>query len=205
MEKTLEIEFTNLFGGDGNLRYIQVEEQKLSRQKKSKISKESLPGVSMDNSTNEVKTEVKTQEVQTFQRDEKNIPIFRLGGVHGKMWGATRAAGKLLAELGHPEFKSKAGVDKYMTMINFEPQMVKLENIGKITETQVPQILNTMGNSMVIQRYDTIDKCTCKLKIQYPDAIEAKVLAMLEQSCKMATMNKRRATMRITNWKDVNK
>jgi hypothetical protein len=202
MEKTLEIEFKDLFGGDGNVRYIQIESQKLSRSKKTTRKKESI-GISVDDTQNEVKTETKNEEVQTFANNEKGVPIFRLGGVHGKMWGAMRAAGKLLAELGNPEFKSKAGIDRYMTMINFEPMMVELENIGRTFETQIPQILNTMGNSMVIQRYDIIDHCTCKLKIQYPEQIESKVLAMLEQACKMSTMNKRRATMKITNWSDI--
>lgn len=204
MEKTLEIEFKDLFGGDGFTRPIKVSSEKLKRETTDTINEEEI-NFAIKKKKKQTKTETRDDVVQTFQRDENGDIVFRLGGIHGKMWGATRAAGKLLGELkNNPEINSKASVDRIMTMVSFEPVLVKLENISNIQEVKLPQLVNNMGRqNMIFPTYDVIKNCTCKINIQYPDIIEGKVIAMLEQAQRMATMNKRRATMKITNWNHI--
>lgn len=197
----LELELRHVYGGDGEIRYEKVEQQKLQR-KKTKTTTKGDIGLAVDRSTDEVTTDLVNEPVNTFQAQDGK-PVLRLGGVHGKFWGTMRAAGGLLAQLGDDEFKSKAAVDRLMLMIQIEPVYCPLENTSEMKQMVIPQIMNTIGRAMIPQRFDVIEKCNATLNLVYPEVIKDKVVKLLQQSEKMATLNKRRGQIKILNWKDI--
>ena len=197
METKLKLEIQNLYGGDGNKRYIDVEETKFTRTKKKTTTKKDI-GVPVDRSTDEVQTEMVKKEVQTFAMEGKN-PIMRLGGVHGKFWGHIRASGKMLADLKDEEFPSKAFVDRIMMAVNITPINVVIEKFDEIKIAEIPQITQGMNRAMIIQKFDYIPKCTVDLILVYPDVYHIKVLKILKHAETTAGLNKRRSTLKILN------
>ena len=202
MELKLNLQIDNLYGGDGIIRTEEVREIKLKR-KKSKKTTKSTTGISTDSGVDEEQYEVKQQEIQTFKRDEDDNPMMRLGGIHGKFWGHLRASGKMLADLGIEGFDSKAFVDRMMMSINLTPMNVSITDYDKIETDSIPQIMNTVGKSMIVQQFDYIPKCNVDLTITFPDIYKDRVLEMLKQAEQLAGLNKRRSTITILNRKEV--
>lgn len=202
MELKLDLQIENLYGGDGNVRTVEVKEIKLIR-KKGKTRTKADIGITTDRSTDEEQYEIRQQEIQTFKRDDKGNPIMRLGGIHGKLWGHLRASGKMLADLGTEGFDSKAFVDRMMMSLNLSPMNVSITEHDKIEIDSIPQIMNTMGKSMIVQQFDYIPKCRVELTMTLPDIYKPRVLAMLKQAEQLAGLNKRRSTITVLNRKEV--
>ncbi len=202
MELKLNLQIENLYGGDGIIRIEEVKEIKLQRTKSKKITKSST-GVSTDSGVAEEQYQVIQKEIQTFKRDDKDNPTMRLGGVHGKFWGHLRAAGKMQADLGVEGFDSKAFVDRMMMTVNLTPMNVSITDYDKIETDSIPQIMNTMGKSMIIQQFDYIPKCTVQMTISFPEMHKERVLKMLKQAEELAGLNKRRASITVLNRKEV--
>ncbi len=201
MELKLNLQIENLYGGDGIVRV--VEEKILKYQtKKSKKTTKSSTGVSSESGTKEENYEVVDKEIQTFKM-EKNKPVYRFGGVHGKMWGHLRAAGKMLADLGEEGFDSKAFVDRMMMTINISPVNVVIEDFDKIDVAEIPQITAGISRAMIIQKFDYLPKCRIELKLSFPEMHKERVLKILKQAEELAGMNKRRATIKVLNRKSV--
>ena len=202
MELNLKLEIQNLYGGDGNKRYIDVEETKYTRTKKKTTTRKDI-GVPVDRETDELQTEMVKKEVQTFVMEGK-YPIMRLGGIHGKFWGHIRASGKMLADLkDDEEFPSKAFVDRIMMAVNITPVNVVIKDFDKIEITEIPQITAGISKAMIIQKFDYIPKCTVDLTLVYPKIYHSKILKILKHAETTAGLNKRRATMKILNWKNL--
>ena len=197
METNLKLEIQNLFGGDGNKRYVDEEETKFTRTKKKTITRKDI-GVPVDRATDELQTEMVKKEVQTFAMEGK-YPTMRLGGIHGKFWGHLRASGKMLADLKDEDFPSKAFVDRIMMAVNITPMNVVIKDFDEMKVAEIPQITQGMNKAMIIQKFDYLTKCTVDLTLVYPDVYHEKVLKMLKHAETMAGMNKRRAAMKILN------
>ncbi len=197
METKIKLEIQNLFGGDGNKRYIDEEEIKFTRTKKRTTTRKDI-GVPVDRATDELQTEIVKKEVQTFEMEGK-YPIMRLGGVHGKFWGHLRASGKMLADLGDEEIPSKAFVDRLMMTVNITPMNVVIKDFEEMKIAEIPQITAGMNKAMIIQKFDYLPKCKVDLTLIYPDMHHNKVLKMLKHAETMAGMNKRRASLKILN------
>lgn len=198
METKINLEICNLYGGDGIIRYIDVEETKLIRTKKKTITKADI-GIPVDRATDEVTKELVKKEVQTFAMEGK-YPLMRLGGIHGKFWGHMKASGKMLADLGDDEeFPSKAFIDRMMMTINITPVNVAIKKFEKIQTAEIPQITAGISKAMMIQKFDYIPKCVVELTLVYPDIYHSKVLKILKHAETTAGLNKRRATMKILN------
>lgn len=197
----LELELSHVYGGDGIVRYEKVEKEKLQRKKTRTTTKGDI-GLAVDRATDEIVKEVSNEPVNTFDMQDGK-PVLRLGGVHGKLWGTMKAGGSLLAQLGDEDFKSIAASNRLMQMIQIEPMYCPLENATEMKKMTVPQILNTMNKSFVPQHFDVIEKCNATLNIVYPDIIKDKVIKLLQQCEKMATLNKRRGQIKILNWKEI--
>lgn len=200
MELKLNLQIENLFGGDGNIRYIEERQVKFIRSKSKKTTKQNT-GVSSENSVGEEQSEILKKEVQTFKLDDKGNPTYRFGGVHGKLWGHLRACGKMLADLG--ELDSKAGVDRMMMSVNITPINVSITNHKKLDITEIPQLTNGISKALIIQKFDYITECQIEMKLKFPDMYKEQVLKILKQSEETAGMNKRRATMKILNRAEV--
>lgn len=196
VEKKLELELENVFGGDGFVRKDEKEFIRLDRKKKRTIVRTDI-GVPVSSEKKETQTEIQQIEVNTFKRDEDKEYLLKLGGNHGKIWGVLREAGHLLYEIG--EFKSKAGVDRMMKTVQITPTWIKLENTDGVEIEEIPQILNTMGNSMVTMYYDVIPKCKANITIRYPEAFNERIEKMLEYMQTINCLNKRRSTITILN------
>lgn len=197
MEIKLNLEIENLYGGDGNLRYIEEKKLKWIGSSTKKTTKKNT-GVSTENSLEEQKSQTTQKEIQTFKMENGN-PTYRLGGVHGKLWGHMRFAGKMLADLGEDGFDSKAFVDRMMSAINITPINVIIEDHEPIQVADIPQITNGISKALIIQKFDYIPKCNISLKLVFPEMYKKQMLRILKHSEDIAGMNKRRATLKILN------
>ncbi len=202
MKLEIKTEFRELYGGDGVTRTLKMEKKSMGRTKQRRTMKPEV-GLERSSDISETQTEIKDEPVNTFKMVD-GIPTQRFGGVHGKMWGAMRAAGKLLAELNDEDFKSIASVERMMQMINMYPvypQFVMPEGTEMTLET-IPQIMAGFRKTMVIQHFDNIPLCNIDMVVEFPDHIERHVKKMLKHMQTMALMNKRRASMKILDMKE---
>jgi len=199
MELKLNLKIENLFGGDGILRYIEEKQVKFIRKKSKKTTKQNT-GVSSENAIGEEQSEIVKREIQTFKFENGN-PTYRLGGIHGKLWGHLRASGKMLADLG--ELDSKAGVDRMMMSINLTPINVIITDFKPIQIAEIPQITAGMNKALIIQKFDYIPECKIEMTIKFPDMYKEHVLKILRYSEELAGMNKRRATLTILNKEEI--
>lgn len=191
MEKTLEIIFKDVYGGDGFVRYIDVEETKLDRTKKSKKTRDDM-GVTVETAEYEVVTDKHKQEVQTFSYKD-GVPILRLGGSHGKLWGALRGIALTLFHLGDEKLFKKSA-NPIMNMIQITPVWVPLEVLEPMKVQKLPQKLSG-GGAQINMFYDVMPKAKCQVTIAYPSNIEKHVEKLLEQLPSVSLLNKRRASI----------
>jgi hypothetical protein len=189
MKKTIELVFRDVYGGDGNVRYEDQQVPKLERTKTT-TKKRSDIGVAVSSSMDELTTELRKVEIQTFHYQD-GCPVLRLGGTHGKLWGALEEARKTLNMLGDSSFRSK-GITQ---SIQIQPVWVKLEPLEDIKTEVLPQILNAPGRPMVIQQFDVIPRCKVTFDLIYPDSLDKLVAKLLDQIQSMGMLNKRRATI----------
>jgi len=189
MKKSLELTIRDVYGGDGQIRYTDIEVPKLERSKTTKRKKSDI-GVSVESSMDEVTMERRKVEVQTF-RYSNGKPTLRLGGTHGKLWGALEEARSTLYMIGDSSFKNK-GITK---SLQIQPVWVELEPLENMVVEALPQILNTPRSSMVIQQFDVIPRCKAKVDLIFPDTLEELIGKLLKQVQSMGILNKRRATI----------
>jgi hypothetical protein len=65
LEKTYELTLRDIYGGDGFVRYVEVEEQILDRTKKTKRTRSDI-GVSVENGMSEVSSRKTRREVSNL-------------------------------------------------------------------------------------------------------------------------------------------
>ena len=193
MKLSLELRLLNVFGGDGFTRIEKIPETKLKRSKRRTITRKDI-GVPVESDVEELRTELVERDVQTFKCDGEKNYYLRLGGPHGKLWGALKAAAEILKD-STGEFQSYAEVNRAMRAVNIMPVWVKLENVKPTVVENLPQLLAGSRSSMIVQRFDVIPECEAKVEIVFPDHMEKKIQAMLKQLETMGCLNKRRSTI----------
>ncbi len=189
MQKTYEIIFQDVYGGDGFVRYQDFEENVLTRTKTSTKTRDDI-GVPVSSAMNEVMTATVKKDINTFKYLD-GTPIMRLGGAHGKLWGALKEIRSTLYMLGNKGFRSARLVD----MIQVTPIWVPLEIMEPIQVQQLPQILNTPGRAMITMLFDVIPKAGCQVTLTYPDSIAEQVSTLVNMLSTISLLNKRRATI----------
>lgn len=191
MQKTYEFTVRDIFGGDGNVRFIEVEQQKLTRTRSTKRTRSDI-GITQESALGEVVSEKMNKEVYTF-RFEGDTPVLRLGGSHGKFWGALKEAKAVLySAVGDTGFRAKA----LLAPVQVLPVWVPLEVLEPMKVETLPQILNTGGgNTMITQMFDVIPKARFTLTLVYPEALDHKIAVLLDHLRTMSMFNKRRATV----------
>lgn len=197
MRKELVLELSDVYGGDSEVRIEKQKEIKMQRTKK-KTEKRADIGLSVsDNETEEQSVEVIDKQIYTFRKDADGCPILRLGGSHGKIYGALKESALTLRMLGVSPFKS--GYKQILNSIMISPVWVRLEseNGSQMQVQQLPQILAGFKKTMIIQKYDVIPKCKVKIELAYPDVMDEAVQKMLKGLETMSLFNKRRATCKI--------
>jgi hypothetical protein len=180
---------------------IKQQEVKL-RRTKTKTEKRSDIGLSVrGDETEEENLEEVEKDIQTFRRDDKNIPMMRLGGSHGKIYGALKDSAKTLRMLGVSPFKN--GYYGILNNIVITPVWVSLEINGKEMHVEeLPQILASVKKTMIIQKFDVIPECKAKMTLSYPDVMHDAVEKMVRGLENLAMLNKRRATCKILSMTD---
>lgn len=194
MKPTIHGELRDIYGGDGITRTVKVKQEKLKRTRKNSQVRADI-GVSVsDDEIEETHTEVRDNKIKTFRIDN-NKPVLRIGGPHGKIWGALKDCASQLRLLGVKPFTS--GYKSFMNMISVQPVWATLElNGSKIETTTLPQKLPTGG--MIFEQYDVIPKCNIIFELEFPDAYEETATLLLDRLQKTAFLNKRRASLKIT-------
>ena len=193
MKWEVELEMADVYGGDGINRYEPRDKVALSRTRTKTTIRQSL-GVAVQDVTEDQIKEKKLEPIATFRFDENGDPTLRLGGAHGKLWGALKACARQLYDLGDPDFKSyKAAVE----MINIAPVWVPLDMDGDMRVEGIPQVLKGTRGGMIVQYFDVIPKAKVNVALVFPDALETKMKKLLGHLEIGTHLNKRRATIKV--------
>lgn len=194
MKLKVELEMQDVFGGDGFVRTEATTKTTLKRQKMEKATRQSI-GVEVTDGVAQEKSETKQEPINTFRFDENGRPTLRLGGAHGKLWGAMKASAKQLKELGDADFSR---YNTLMDMLLVSPVWVTLNPNGEsIRCDALPQQMAGMSRSMIVQRFDVIPKANATVELTFPDQVRRKVEKLIHQLESGSHLNKRRSIIRI--------
>lgn len=193
MKIQLDLELRDVYGGDGEIRYEPKEEVKLKRSRTKTMVRESI-GLVVNQTVEEETVEEKMEPVNTF-RVENGDFVLRLGGSHGKLWGAMKAAAKQLYSLGDKDFRTYKPI---MEMISVQPVWVPLPVNGDLRTEGLFQLMSGRATGVTLY-YDVVPKTEVSMEVEFPNAIKGKVDKILERIQKMSCLNKRRATIKIIN------
>lgn len=184
----------NVYGGDGEVRFEPVEKVTLNRIRTKTMVRDSI-GVAVKLGTEEELRERRIEPISTFRLDEHGTPLMRLGGAHGKLWGALKSSAKQLYELGDEDFKRayKSLVD----MVSVSPAWVPLDTDEDFRLEGIPQVLKGRSGGMIVKHFDVIPKASAKVLLSFPDPLERKVRKLLDQLQLGSHLNKRRATITV--------
>ncbi len=202
MKLEVVLELKDVYGGDGFARSIIVKEKKLKRKRTNTQTRSDIGVAAGGSEIEEEEWEETEKPVHTFDRDAEGRPTLRVGGVHGKVWGALKeAAGQLRILHVEPFTKGYKGI---VGMMNVTPIVASLEmNGSEIAVRQLPQILNGMGNKMIFDRYDVIPEARLKVFISFPDQLKTPVERMARHLENMGLFNKRRTIAKVASMKPV--
>ncbi len=194
MKLKVELELQDVFGGDGFVRTEATTKTTLRRQKKEKATRQSI-GVEVTDGVDQELSETRQEPINTFRFDEQGRPTLRLGGAHGKLWGAMKGCAKQLKELGDADF---ARYNTLMDMILVSPAWAILNTNGEnIRCDALPQQMAGMSRSMIIQRFDVVPKATTAVELIFPDQVHRKVEKLIRQLEVGTHLNKRRSLLKI--------
>lgn len=200
MKTELVLELRDVYGGDGEKRQISEEVTKLKRTKKRTETRSDIGLQVSGGESEEEATEEVEKDIQTFRKDEEGNPIMRLGGTHGKLYGALKDSASMLRLTGVSPFKS--GYKSILNSISISPVWVKLEtDSGEIETVGLPQILASFKKTMIVQQFDVIPKCRIKMELSYPEAMQDAIEKMVKGLENISMLNKRRATCKILQMK----
>lgn len=191
IKKEIMLELETVYGGDGFTYIDKIEEVLLNQSRKTVTIRRDI-GIPITSVKQERKTKKVDVGVNTFKRDKDGNNLLRLGGTHGKFWGALKRSGLMMYEYGEI---TKADVLRIMEKIVVEPEWIKLEMNGcKMEREQLPQILNTHSyeTTQIIMHYDVIPKCTVTFAIKYPKIYEKQIEQMIEYLPTVTHFNKRK-------------
>jgi hypothetical protein len=200
MRLSVEMELRDVYGGDGCTRIEPTTRTTLKRRKKTATTKDFI-GATVEDGLDQEMSETKLEPIATFRMDEQKRPTLRLGGAHGKLWGALKGCAKQLKDLGDSDFNRYSTL---MDMVFVSPAWVPLETSGEAMKTEkIPQLMAGMTRSMVVQSFDVVGKALVKVDITFPDVVDAKVRKLLAQLETGTHLNKRRSVIRILNITEV--
>lgn len=191
----VRLELTDVFGGHGEFRYESQEKVKLSRVRTKTMVKDSI-GLAFTVGTEEELREKRMEPIATFRLGEDGTALLRLGGAHGKFWGAMKQSAKELYQLGDDEFKRS--YKSVVEMISISPTWVPLDTNDDFRVEGIPQMLNGRAGGMIVQRFDVIPRATADITLTFPDLLERKVKRLLEHVQIGSHLNKRRASITVT-------
>ncbi|HTT14816.1 MAG TPA: hypothetical protein VMG81_03435 [Thermoplasmata archaeon] len=197
MKWKVRLGLTDVFGGDGYTRPITVESKKLDRKKTRKLTAHNVGGLEVETSVGEEKMEQKEDVVHTF-RELDGHRVLRLGGSHGKLWGALKDATEQLQTMGDEDFAVLSASRRLLGTVQIAPVWVPLEGDGVRTE-QLPQKTNGMHAAMFFPYFDVLESAKCEVTVAFPDALAPKMKKLLGHLESMSVFNKRRTTVKVVS------
>lgn len=203
----IELLLETLYGGDGFERPHTTKEVKLDRSKKTVKVRQDV-GVPVEKEMDETQIEHKEVSVRTFRRNEDGVPMYRLGGVHGKLWGLLKEVGENWYQRGKQA--NKITTERIMKTVQIAPAWVTLEKPPETPEWDeyiemdvLPQMLEGRSNSMIEIHFDVIPEARATVEMTFPDEYEKKVLGYLEDGQTFQFGNKRRGSILVEEIEDV--
>jgi len=193
----LVLELSDVYGGDGITRTETIQQTKLKRTKKEKEKRTDIGLQVSDRETEEEKVEEIEKEIHTFRKNDEGGYVMRLGGTHGKIYGALKEIASSYRLQGIKPFTS--GYKAILNSITIMPVWVKLEmNDGvDMHVEELPQILAGFKKTMIVQKFDCIPKCQVKMMLTYPSVMKDAVETLIKGLENISMLNKRRATCKI--------
>lgn len=201
-EVKLTLKLKNLYGGDGFERPITRKVDVYGEKEKVEITRDKL-GAGIEREQEKIKTREIEETVNTFKTDEEGTKYYKIGGKHGKFWGAMKEAGYLLYEMG--EADSKVMTDRTMKAVEIAPKWASLEmNDGaEIELEEEAQQLNTPGNSQINLLFDVIPQCEAQVTLRYPEAFDERIKRYLEIVQTLGFGNRRKGSLTIENMEEL--
>jgi len=201
-KKELVLELLDVYGGDGENRTETIHETKLKRTKKKKETRADIGIQVSGRETEEENVEEVETEIHSFPKNPDGEFIMRLGGTHGKLYGALKEIAASYRLQGVKPFTS--GYRAILNSINIMPVWVKLETNGAETRVEeLPQILAGISKTMIIQKFDCIPKCQVRMILTYPNMMQDAVEMLVKGLENISMLNKRRATCKIISMKNI--
>lgn len=199
MKAKLVLELYDVYGGDGIIR-IETETSTKMKRSKRRIETRSDIGLPVSGEeTEEESVEEMDRNIQTFRKDDKGRPVLRIGGPHGKLYGAFKDVAGMLKIIGEPPFTSS--YKRIIGSIIAFPIWIPLEMNGEpMTTQELPQILAGMGNRMIVQKFDVISKCKIEIFLTFPDALKPAAEKLVHGLESTSLFNKRRATCKVLSF-----
>lgn len=196
MKYKLVLELYDVYGGDGNVRMETEKSTKLKRSKRRVETRSDIGLPVSGEETEEESTEEVEKGIHTFRLDDQGSPVLRIGGPHGKLYGAFKDVASVLKISGEAPFTSS--YKKLLNSVIATPIWVSLDmDGGEMTTQELPQILAGMGNRMIIQKFDVISKCQIEMTLTFPDAFEEAVKKLVKGLESISLFNKRRCTAKV--------
>lgn len=198
----IDLRLETLYGGDGFERPHTVEEVKLERSKKTVKVRKDL-GVPVEKEVDETQIEEKEVSVRTFRRDADGNPMYRLGGVHGKVWGLLKEVGYDWYQRGKQQ--NKVTTDRVMKSVKIEPAWVSLDvpDDAEMELDILPQMLEGRSSSMIEMYFDVVPEARATIEMTCPEEYSDKVLGYLQDAQTFSFGNKRRGTLTVEEIEDV--
>ena len=178
--------------------------------KKLKVPKDVFSQIDVTTKTDEINTElaedrelaqttemtrIKIEPLVSFKKDDEDDIIFRLGGSYGKLMGLFREVGGMLYSQKVAGFKSS--YKPFLKSLFIKPQWATLEDVSNIEVATIPQITAGRNQSLIIQYYEVIPRCTATIDIQLPENEKAKFQRLIETCEGVPFGPKRRGELKI--------
>lgn len=196
IQRNLELKLTDIYGGDGFERPHTVEEVNLEESKTTITVRKDL-GVPVEKERERKQVTEKEVAVRTFKRDDDGTPMYRLGGVHGKLWGLLKETGYNMYQTGEQE--NKVTTDRVLKAVQIQPQWCRLEGDYEVELDILPQMLQGRNNSMVEHYFDVIPVARTEVSLTHPEAYQDILDDYIERCQTMNFGNKRRGTLSVVN------
>lgn len=201
-EVKLELKLENLYGGDGFERPITRKVDVYGEKEKVEITRDKL-GAGIEREQEKKKTREVEESVHTFKTDDDDTKYYKIGGKHGKLWGAMKEAGYLLYEM--EEADSKAMTDRTMKAVQIQPKWAPLniKNGAEVEVEEEAQQLNTRGNSQINLLFDVIPECRAEVVLKYPEQFDERIKRYLEIVETLGFGNRRKGSLTVESIEDM--
>lgn len=199
----LNVELSDIWGGDGAKRIMTIKTPRLSRTTKTTKERSTMPDFVDEREVKERKFDLKEVEVKTFH-EQNEKPILYLGR---KVKGTIRHIGRVLARMQNPLIPSMTFWDDCMSVISVLPEIIELDGNNWLKEDNENYYLGSSGQQMARGRafvpiyFDAFKKVKTKVEIIFPSVFERQILTIVDMLPATKFGNRKMTKMKIINQK----